>query len=92
MKSKTKANGYQCLLSYLEQQLLLHVPTLWSFRSSISKDSQREDKCSDSYTRLVNTILAPTAATDDHPGHIVFSAVTKKFDIATQTLREPLAI
>ena len=34
----------------------------------------------------------PTVATDDQPGPIVFLAVTKKFDIATQTLREPPAI
>ena len=33
--------------------------------------------------------LVPTVATDEQPGRVVFSAVTKKFDIATQTLREP---
>ena len=41
---------------------------------------------------MVNLILVPTVATDDQPGPIVFSAVTKKFDIATQTLHEPPAI
>ena len=59
---------------------------------SISKDSQRQVKCSDSCTRLVNPILVPTVATDDQPGPIVFSAITKKFDIATQTLHEAPAI
>ena len=33
-----------------------------------------------------------TVATDDHPGPTVFSAVTKKLDIATQTLCDPPAI
>ena len=34
-------------------------------------------------------VLVPKVATDDQPGPIVFSAVTKKLDIATQTLCEP---
>ena len=38
---------------------------------------------------MINPILVPAVATDDQPVPIVFSAVTKKFDIATQTLREP---
>ena len=59
---------------------------------SIGKDSQRQDKCSDSCTRLVNPILVPTVATDDQPGPTAFSVVTKKFDIATQTLCEPPTI
>ena len=41
---------------------------------------------------MVNPILVPVVATDDQPGPIVFSAVTKKFDIATQTLRAPPAM
>ena len=69
-----------------------HVPTFQSCWSSISEDPQRQDNCSDSCTRLVNPILVPAVATDDQPGPVVFSAVTKKFDIATQTLREPPAI
>ena len=40
---------------------------------------------------MVNPILVPAVATDDQPGPSVFSAVTKKFDIATQTLCEPPA-
>ena len=55
----------------------------------MSDDSQRQVKCNDSCTRLVNPILVPTVATDDQPGPIAFSAITKKFDIATQTLCEP---
>ena len=37
---------------------------------------------------MVNPILVPAFATDDQPKPTVFLAVTKKFDIATQTLRE----
>ena len=59
---------------------------------SISEDSQRQDKCSDNCTRLVNPILVPAVATNDQPQPIVFLAITKKFDIATQALREPLAM
>ena len=88
MPSRTRGNGYQCLLSYLEQQLFLHVSTFLSCRSGISEDPQRQNKCSDSCTRLVNQILVPVVVTDNQPGPVVFSAVTKKFDIATQTLRE----
>ena len=88
MASRTRGNGYQCLLSYLEQQLFLHVSTFLSCRSGISEDPQRQDKCSDSCTRLVNPILVPVVVTDDHLGPVVFSAVTKKFDTAKQTLRE----
>ena len=63
---------------------------LIGYRSySIREDSQRQDKCSDSCTRLVNLILVPAVATDDQPRSMVFSAVMKKFDIATQTIREP---
>ena len=35
--------------------------------------------------------LVLTVATDDQPGPTAFSAVTKKFDIATQTICEPPA-
>ena len=41
---------------------------------------------------MVNPILAPAVATDYQPGPIVYSPFTSKFDIATQTLREPPAI
>ena len=47
---------------------------------SINEDPQRQDKCSDT-SGLVNPILVPALGTDDQPGHVVFSAVTKKFDI-----------
>ena len=40
---------------------------------------------------MVNPLLIPAVATDDQPGPSVFSFVTKKFDIATQTLCEPPA-
>ena len=58
----------------------------------ISQDSQRKDKCSDSCIRFVNPILLPAVAIVDQPGPNVLSAVTKKCDIATQTLPEPLAM
>ena len=41
---------------------------------------------------MVNPILVPTVATDDQRGAVVFSGVTKKFDIATKILCEPPAI
>ena len=41
---------------------------------------------------IINPILVPAVITDDQPGPIVFSAVTKKFGIATQTLCEPPAM
>ena len=37
-------------------------------------------------------ILVPAVATDDQPGPVVFLAVTKKFDIATQNLQVPPAM
>ena len=40
-------------------------------------------------SRLVSTILVSAVAKDGEPGPIVFSAVTKKFDISTETLSEP---
>ena len=40
---------------------------------------------------MVNPTLVPAVATDDQWGPIAFSASTKKFDIATKTLCEPLA-
>ena len=58
---------------------------------SISEDSQRQDKFSDNYTRLVNPVLVSAVPTDDQPGPIVFLAITNKFDIATQALCEPPA-
>ena len=54
-------------------------------RLNISDGLQRQDKCSDSFTRMVNPILLPAVATDDLPGPVVFLAVTKKLDIATKT-------
>ena len=63
--------------------------TFQSCRLNISGDLQRQGKCSDSCTRLVNPLLVPAVATDDQPGPFVFSAVTKKFDIATQNLQVP---
>ena len=41
---------------------------------------------------MVKPILVPAVATGDQPGPSVFSAITKKLDIATQTFREPPAI
>ena len=41
---------------------------------------------------MVKPILVPAVATDDQPTPSEFSAVTKKFYIATQTLREPPAM
>ena len=41
---------------------------------------------------MVNPILVPAVSTDDQRGPVVFLAVTKKFNNATQTLREPPAI
>ena len=38
LASKTRGNGLQCLLLYLEKQLFLHVPTFQSCRLSISQD------------------------------------------------------
>ena len=60
--------------------------------STCSQDLQRQEKCSDSCTRLVKAILVLVVVTDDQPGTIVFSAVRKKFDIATQTLPKPPAV
>ena len=37
-------------------------------------------------------ILVPAVATDDQPGPVVFLAVTKKCDIATQNLQVPPAM
>ena len=50
---ETRGNGYQCFLSYLEQQWFLHVLPL-SWRLNISDNLQRQGICSDSCTRLVN--------------------------------------
>ena len=50
---------------------------------------QRQVKYSDSCARFVNPILVPRVAADDQPGPSVFSVVTKKFDIATETPCEP---
>ena len=55
-------------------------------------DLQRQGKCSDSCTRLGQPILVPAVATDVQPGPVVFLAVTKKFDIATQNLQVPPAM
>ena len=41
---------------------------------------------------MVDPILVPAVATNDQPGPSVFSAITKKFDIGTQTLCEPAAM
>ena len=40
---------------------------------------------------MVNPILVSAVPTDDQPGPIVLLAITNKFGIATQTLREPPA-
>ena len=42
--------------------------------------------------QISQPILVPTVATDDQPGPVVFVAVTKKFDIATQNLQMPPAM
>ena len=86
---ETRGNGYQCHLSYLEQQWFLYVPPS-SLVGWILVTIYRQDKCSDSCTRLV--ILVPAVSTDDEPGPVVFFAVTKKFDIATQNLQIPPAV
>ena len=50
---ETRGNGYQCHLSYLEQQWFLYVPPS-SLVGWILVTIYRQDKCSDSCTRLVN--------------------------------------
>ena len=42
--------------------------------------------------QISQPILVPAVATDDQPGPVVFLAVTKKFDIATQNLQVPPAM
>ena len=42
--------------------------------------------------QISQPILVPAVATDDQPGPLVFVAVTKKFDIATQNLQVPPAM
>ena len=42
--------------------------------------------------QISQPILVPAVATDDQPGPVVFVAVTKKFDIATQNLQVPPAM
>ena len=42
--------------------------------------------------QIGQSILVPAVATDDQPGPVVFLAVTKKFDIATQNLQVPPAM
>ena len=64
----------------------------FSLVGRVTQDPQRQGKCSDSCTRLVNPTLVHGVATDDPRGLILFSAVTKKFGIATQTLREQSAM
>ena len=66
--------------------------TFQSCRLNISDELQRQDKCSDSCTRISQPILVPAVATDDQPGPLVFLAGTKKFDIATEYLQVPCAI
>ena len=68
---------------------ILYVPTFYSYRSSISKGEQGEDRNSYSDTRLVNSILVPSANADDQPRATIFSIISKKSDSYTQTLREP---
>ena len=88
---ETRGNGYHCLLSYLDQQWFLHVPPFspvgWILMMI--------------YTEKANavvvvpgwsTTVVPAVATDDQPGSIVFLAVIKKFDIATQNLQVPPAM
>ena len=41
---------------------------------------------------MVNPILGHKVATDEQPGPAVYSAGTKKFDVATQTLLEAPAV
>ena len=55
---ENRGNGYQCLLSYLEQQGFLHVSyTFQSCRLNISDDLQRQGKCSNSCNQIVQPIL-----------------------------------
>ena len=42
--------------------------------------------------QISQPILVPAVATDDQPRPVVFVAVTKKFDIATQNLQVPPAM
>ena len=42
--------------------------------------------------QISQPILVPAVATDDQPGPVVFVAVKKKFDIATQNLQVPPAM
>ena len=60
--------------------------------SSISKGEQGQDRSSYSGTRLVNSILVPSANADDQPRAAIFLTISKKSDSYTQTLREPSTI
>ena len=42
--------------------------------------------------QISQPILVPAVATDDQPGPVVFLAVTKKLDIATQKFQVPPAM
>ena len=66
-----------------------YISIFQSCRLNISDGLQRQGKYSDSCTRLVNPILVPAVTTDDQPGPVVFLAVTKKLDIATQNIQVP---
>ena len=50
---------------------------------------QGQDRSNYSGTRLVNSILVPSANADDQPWATLFSIIGKKSDSYTQTLREP---
>ena len=76
-------------LSFTWNNYYFYISIFQSCRLNISDDLQREGKYSDSCTRLVNPILVPAVTTDDQPGPVVFLAVTKKLDIATQNIQVP---
>ena len=94
--NQSRGSSYQCLLCYLEQQWFLHVrPFTFSLVGWILvNDLQRQGKCCDSCTRSVNhhtgTCSCSCYRWPTRPGPVVFLAVTKKFDIATQNLQVPL--
>ena len=42
------------------------------------------------FCKIGQAILVPAVDTDDRPGAVVFLAVTKKCDVATQDLQVPM--
>ena len=71
----------------LMPSLVLVLRTIFTWLS-ISKGKQGEHRSNYTGTRLVNSILVPSANGDDQPRATIFSAISKKSDSSTQTLQE----